>query len=449
MHLSRLLALLCLLIVTFTTLLPGFSDGPLPQLTGGFQEETCHSCHNSFPLNEGRTQGGTFLLSGVPTDYQSGESYPIRVVIGQPGQRRWGFELSVRSAASGEQAGRLESVDDRTQLKEAGGIQYIQHNSSGTQEGLLNGPVEFHVNWVAPDLSAGLVFFNAAGTAADGSGDSAGDYIYTAGAFSSAFGSSEAPLSQAQPERQPRLRMNTTSRFMHLPAPVDLKKGDTETHIEHRFLEPIVDAGFGRAFGIDSGANINLGLSYALNDELTAGVSRTRFGQIVVFTGTYEINTDPESPWNMSFLGGVEGEDNFHNHYSTVLQLPTFFDYKRLRTHVVPTMIFNSRKDEDLAFRPNPINPESNHTFSLGLGADLALHPRVSLTGEYVPRLAGFGGFGNERSTLSWGVKLRTRGHVFTILLTNTRDFTPARYGVNSGTTDFALGFDLYRKSWQ
>ena len=393
-----------------------------------------------------------FLLSGVPTHYQSGESYPITVVIGQPGQKRWGFELSVRSAASGEQAGRLESVDDRTQLKEAGGIQYIQHNSSGTQEGIFNGPVEFHLNWIAPDPSAGLVFFNAAGNAADGSRDPAGDYIYTAGAFSSAFGSGAALLSQAQSERQPRLRLNTTSRFMHLPAPVDLKKGDTETHIEHRFREPIVDAGFGGAFGIDSGANINLGLNHALTDDLTAGVSRTRgggFGQIVVFTGTYEINTSPESPWNMSLLGGVEGQDNFHNHYSPFLQLSTAFDYKRLRTYVVPTMIFNSRKDEEIPSRLNPINPESNHTFSLGLAADLALHPRVSLAGEYVPRLAGFGGFGNERSTLSWGVKLRTRGHVFTILVTNTRDFTPARYGVNAETTDFALGFDLYRKSWK
>ena len=112
-------------------------------------------------------------------------------------------------------------------------------------------------------------------------------------------------------------------------------------------------------------------------------------------------------------------------------------------------MIFNSRKDEEISFRPDPINPESNHTFSLGLAADLALHPRVSLAGEYVPRLAGFGGFGNERSTLSWGVKLRTSGHVFTILLTNTRDFTPARYGVNAETTGFGLGFDMYRKSWK
>ena len=104
MYLSRLLTLLSLLIVPLTTLLLGFSSGPLPQLTGGFQEETCHSCHNSFPLNDGRTRGGVFLVSGVPENYREGESYPIKVVIGQPGQRRWGFELSVRSAASGEQA---------------------------------------------------------------------------------------------------------------------------------------------------------------------------------------------------------------------------------------------------------------------------------------------------------------------------------------------------------
>ena len=452
MHLGHLI-LLCLLMVTLTTLLPGFSDGPLPQLTGGFQEETCRSCHNSFPLNEGRILGGMFLLSGVPINYQSGDSYPITIVIGQPGQRRWGFELSVRSAASGEQAGRLVTVDDRTQLKEAGGIQYIQHNSSGAQERILNGPVEFHLNWIAPDPPAGLVFFNAAGNAADGSGNPAGDYIYTAGAFSSALGSDPTPLSQAQPERQPRLRLNTTSRFMHLPAPVDLKRGDTETHIEHRFQDPIVDAGFGDAFEIDSGANINLGLNHAVTDELTAGVSRTRDRKIVVFTGTYEINARPESRWNVSLLGGVEGQDNFHNHYSPFLQLSTSFDYKRLRTFVVPTMIFNSRKDEEIPFRPNPINPESNHTFSLGLAADFALHPRLSLAGEYVPRLAGFGGFGNERSTLSWGVKLRTRGHVFTILVTNSRDFTPARYAVNAERAGFGpgfgLGFDLYRKSWK
>lgn len=448
MSVQRLLLGASLSILPVTALL-AFSSGPLPRFTGGFQEETCLACHNSFSLNEGRTRGGDFHIVGVPETYRGGESYPITVLIGQPGQSRWGFQLSARSATSGEQAGRLVPEDDMTQVIENGEIQYIQQTSQGSRAGTANGPVAFHFNWIAPDPSQGPIFFNGTGNAADGGGDPTRDYIYTAGAYSDTPGATGTLLTSAGSEIRPRMRLNTTSRFMHLPAPVDLSKGDTETHIEHRFLGPLFDSRPGNAFGIDFGSNINLGINHALTDDLAVGVTRTRFDQVVAFMGTYEIHQKQGSSWQMSAMGGVEGERNFLSHYSTVIQLPTSFDYKRLRTLVVPTMIFNSRKDGDLQFVSKGVNLDDNHTFSLGIAADLALHPRVSLAGEYVPRLAGFGGFANERSTLSWGVKLRTRGHVFTILVTNTRDFTPAKYGVNAGTTDFALGFDLSRKSWR
>jgi hypothetical protein len=132
---------------------------------------------------------------------------------------------------------------------------------------------------------------------------------------------------------------------MHLPAPVNLSRGDTETHIEHRFLGTLFDLGPGTAFGIDFGANINLGINHALTDELTVGVTRTRFDQIIAFMGTYEIHQKQGSFLQMSAVGGVEGERNFLSHYSTILQLPASMDYKRLRTFLVPTMIFNSRRD--------------------------------------------------------------------------------------------------------
>ncbi len=448
MNVQRIILGASLSVLPVTALL-AFSSGPLPRFTGGFQEETCVACHDSFPLNEGRTRGGDLHISGVPESYRGGESYPITVLIGQPGQSRWGFQLSARRAASGGQAGQLVPADDRTQLLEEGGIQYIQQTSQGSRNTTSNRPIEFRFKWIAPDPSHGPVFFNGTGNAADGSGDPSGDYIYTAGAYSDAPRTAETLLTSAEPEAQPRMRLNTTSRFMHLPAPVNLKRGDTETHIEHRFLGPLFDSGPGTAFGVDFGANINLGINHALTDDLAVGVTRTRFDQIVAFMGTYEIHQKPGSLWQMSAVGGVEGERNFLSHYSTFLQLSSSIDYKRLRTFVVPTMIFNSRKDADLQFFSSGVNIDDNHTFSLGLAADLALHPRVSLAGEYVPRLAGFGGFSNERSTLSWGVKLRTRGHVFTILISNTRDFTPGKYGINAGTSDFALGFDLYRKSWR
>ena len=186
MHLSRLLGLLCLLIVPLSTVLLSNSGGPPAQRTGGFGEQTCNSagCHSSFSLNAGRSLGGDFLISGVPESYQLGQSYPLKVLISHPGQSRWGFELSSRFAASGAQAGQLVSVDGLTQVIESSGIQYIEQTSLGTQNGVPNGPVEFQLNWIAPDPSAGPVSFNAAGNAANGNFNNSGDYIYTAQAQS-------------------------------------------------------------------------------------------------------------------------------------------------------------------------------------------------------------------------------------------------------------------------
>ena len=120
----------------------------------------------------------------MPESYQLGQTYPLKVLISHPGQSRWGFELASRFAASGAQAGQLVSVDGLTQVVQSGGIQYIEQTSLGTQTGVPNGPVEFQLNWIAPDPSAGPVSFNAAGNAANGNFNNSGDYIYTAQAQS-------------------------------------------------------------------------------------------------------------------------------------------------------------------------------------------------------------------------------------------------------------------------
>ncbi len=75
MKLGLLVCLCFLFVPSIPTLLLAFPDGPLPALTGGFGEKTCVACHNSFPLNEGRTQGGTFHLVNVPQTYKKGVTY--------------------------------------------------------------------------------------------------------------------------------------------------------------------------------------------------------------------------------------------------------------------------------------------------------------------------------------------------------------------------------------
>jgi hypothetical protein len=55
--------------------------------------------------------------------------------------------------------------------------------------------------------------------------------------------------------------MSETSKLLDLPSPVDLKRGTVEIHIQHRFLQSISDSTPGDAFGVDFGANINLGVN--------------------------------------------------------------------------------------------------------------------------------------------------------------------------------------------
>lgn len=427
-------------------LLLAFSGGPLPGRTGGFGDSLCTDCHIDFPANEGRKLGGVFFIDGVPRQFEPGMRYPVRVVIGQPGQKRFGFQLAARFQDSGRNAGRLIPTDDFTQVVSDGEISYINHTEEGTRAGMGEGPVEFQFEWEAPG-EPGAVVFNAGGNAADYSEDPTGDYIYTAGAFSRSV---DYQITRKDDREMPAeirraRRLSETSTLYHLPAPVDLKRGDTEIHIQHRFIQALADSSAGNAFGIDSGANISLGLTHALSDRLAAGISRARFGKVVTLSGVYEVQTSREKPWRLSIVGGVEGRNNFERHYSPYLQAASSFDAGIFRTHVVPMVVFNSRNESELQFRPNPINPEDNFTVSLGLGLDAALTRRLSVAFEYVPRLAGFGGFGEDAFAISSGVRIRTWGHVFSVGLSTSRHFTPAFYGLQ-GDPDFSLGFNIHRR---
>ena len=448
MFVKKLAISLYLATIPAAAILLAYSSGPLPQRTGGFGEGTCVECHSTFKLNEGRTLGGVFEITGIPRTFQREQAYPITVILGQPGQSRWGFELSVRFAGSGLQAGRLTPDDANTQVKEAGGIQYIEHTTAGSRESTADGPVEFHFTWTAPDPSVGAVLFNAAGNAANNDGTPKGDYIYTAGGYSGVPGvTGAAAITAARRESRKVERLTESSRLMDLPNPVDLNKGSMEFLIQHRFFQTLRESGPGDALGVDSGANINLAFDYALTDRLSLGVSRARLNQIIAFSGSYEIRTRKDSFWKMSLNAGVEGTRNFEREFSPYLQLATAFDYKALRLHMVPTAVFNSRPDSQVReFPALAVNPDSNNTFSLGVGADVALDNRFSLIGEYVPRLAGFGGFGKSYPQFGGGVEIRTAAHVFTILASTSWDFTPATYAVNAGKGDISLGFNIYRR---
>jgi hypothetical protein len=148
----------------------GYSSGPPNEVTGAPGEGTCVDCHTSFPLNSGN---GSLTIVG-PSQFIAGHTYPIVVTIQDPGQQRWGFEFTPLTQ------GTIAITDaTHTQVQTVGGKAYVKHTSSGTFNGVPNGPTAWTFNWTAPANPPTQITFYAAGNAANGNANNQGDYIYS------------------------------------------------------------------------------------------------------------------------------------------------------------------------------------------------------------------------------------------------------------------------------
>jgi len=151
---------------------------------------TCITCHLG---TAGTPDGGIFIgLSTGATEYVPGQTDTVGVVIGDFGQSRFGFELTVLKNSDNTTAGTLGNFSDPTvytSIQSAAGRTYISHTSNGavypfdptdgTFWGVPTG-IGWGFVWTAPPQGTGPVTFYVAGVAADGDADAnSADYTYT------------------------------------------------------------------------------------------------------------------------------------------------------------------------------------------------------------------------------------------------------------------------------
>jgi hypothetical protein len=157
-----------------------FKEGPYPNVTGGFGEQSCHLCHLDNPVN---APGGAVTLDGIPPAYAAGRTYPITVTVTREGLRRGGFEIAARFAAGkqkGRQAGAWKPLDARVQLIPGAVdkvLTFVQHNLSGSRVP-GTGANRWTIEWTAPSEGAAAVQFNVAANASNNDDSPLGDYIY-------------------------------------------------------------------------------------------------------------------------------------------------------------------------------------------------------------------------------------------------------------------------------
>lgn len=121
------------------------------------------------------------IVPGGATTYVPGQSIRLTVRLEDSAARRWGFELTSRSAATpANPSGTIAVVpgDTNAQVVGAtGSVQHATHTSPGTRPD-TTGSATWELDWTPPADNSAVTFY-AAGNAANNSGNNQGDLIYT------------------------------------------------------------------------------------------------------------------------------------------------------------------------------------------------------------------------------------------------------------------------------
>lgn len=195
--------------------------------------------------------------------------------------------------------------------------------------------------------------------------------------------------------------------------------------------------------GIDAGANVDLGFGSRYSDRLDFGVVRSRTNKEYFFSSKFNL-IDHET-FGMAFLigGTYKSEPAITKNKSSLIAqfiaAKTFFNGQFLLS-IIPTFA--------TAARPNDSTAPSD-TAAVGFAysyikeLDFSYFESVELTGEYI---TAFYGYGLIYPTLSFGLKLKTWGHYFTLLASNSFSTLPSSYIVGTSSPDYHFGFNIARE---
>jgi hypothetical protein len=171
MSLNRLSFFASVLLLAWAAMVWGTSTGP-PSNRSGVNGITCSTsgCHTGIPDNTG---GGDVSILGLPSQWSPSTTYPLTVTVSQGGQSLFGFQMTAVDS----------SVSATGTFTPGSGTKLVTGSPGGIEHSFAkagSGTATFTFDWTSPSSSSvGDIRFNVAGNAADGSFNSAGDFIYS------------------------------------------------------------------------------------------------------------------------------------------------------------------------------------------------------------------------------------------------------------------------------
>jgi|CXWL01.1.fsa_nt_gi hypothetical protein len=215
------------------------------------------------------------------------------------------------------------------------------------------------------------------------------------------------------------------TRLVDAPTPWTVGERKLELLISHRFVAAIDDSDGHTLWGLDSGADVGLGVRWGFTERLDASLYRARFDETYELAAKLQIwDQGAGAPLSAAVQLGVDhvGNDRVVDSTRPFAQLALS---RRLAPGwnllVVPTWVRDT--------------PRLENAFNVAIGLTVPLRGRALLEVEVIPAHPEL-----DSSQTTWHVALSSRvgGHVFELVLGNSRATTVDQW--TGG--DFAGGFD-------
>jgi hypothetical protein len=230
-------------------------------------------------------------------------------------------------------------------------------------------------------------------------------------------------------------------------------QGELEFIFAHRFGP--INGGLYELFGLDQ-AYVRLGLEYGITDRLGVGFGRNSVDKTMDFYGRWKLLRQSKGVRNMPVTVTAFGQAaakmsprksddptgtlTFENRMSYTAQLLIARKFsQKLSLQLMPTMVHRNRVDKTI---------ENNDIFALGIGGRMKVSRSVALTTEFYHRF-NISDVNPTKDVIGFGIDIETGGHVFQLVITNTRGLTE-RAWLTESTDDFFkgaihLGFNITR----
>jgi len=237
----------------------------------------------------------------------------------------------------------------------------------------------------------------------------------------------------------------------HIPS-----EGTWEIRFTHRFSQSL-DQGSGSdrvhdLFGLDSSADVAIGLSWAPRRDLQFSFLRSNALDDIELGAKYVVlQQAPALPFSAALRAGVDlrTQQNVNDRTSVFAQAILSHQFgRRAELFAMPTFV----TDAGRSVTAQSSGALFKHAFNVPVGAAVMVRPALSVVAELIPKNRDLPGSMHADFGWALGLKRGIGGHYFEILVTNSNATHADQYvtstylGTPLNRGDLHLGFNIERR---